>query len=128
MASCPLPTVLIVDDSEGVCLALSMMLEKHGFRAHTAHTFDEGLRLANQQSFDVILVDANLGSDSGLTLGEQLLQSDPRRRLILMSGSIDIVREAERRPALSGLPVLEKPFTRQEMIEAIKKLVKNRAA
>ena len=114
------PTVLIVDDSEGVCLALSMMLEKHGFSAQTVHNADEGLRLAQRQKFDVIMVDRTLGTDSGLQLAEQLLAIAPATRIILMSGSVTMRVEMDLHPAIKELPLLLKPFTRQELLECLR--------
>lgn len=117
------PTVLIVDDSEGVCLALSMMLEKSGFRTHTAHSAKEGLRLANQQRCDVILVDRNIGHDSGLILAERLLQLNPRQRIVMMSGSVTMHVEMECHPEVRSLPVLQKPFSRQELLECLRSVI-----
>jgi DNA-binding NtrC family response regulator len=117
------PTVLIVDDSEGVCLALSMMLEKSGFRTQTAHGVEEGLRLADQQPHDVLLLDRCLGSDSGFILAEQVLRSNPTQRIVIMSGSVDMHVEMERHPALRHLPVLQKPFSRQELLDCIRAII-----
>jgi CheY-like chemotaxis protein len=117
------PTVLIVEDSEGVCLALSMMLEKSGFHTYTAHTAPEGLRLANQQYCDVILVDRNLGRDSGLELAEQLLQLNPTLRIVMMSGSVTMHVEMECHPEVRSLPVLQKPFSRQELLECLRSVL-----
>jgi DNA-binding NtrC family response regulator len=121
------PTVLIVDDSEGVCLALSMMLEKSGFHTDTAHSAKEGLRLASEKLFDVILVDRSLGRDSGLILAEQLLQLNPMVRIVMMSGSVTIHVEMERRQALRKLPVLQKPFSRQELLDCIRSVIEKAA-
>lgn len=117
------PTVLIVDDSEGVCLALSMMLEKSGYETHTANSAGEGLRLANQQPCDVILVDRNIGHDSGLILAEQLLQMNPAFRIVMMSGSVTMHVEMEGHPSVRSLPMLQKPFSRQELLDCIRSVI-----
>ena len=117
------PTVLIVDDSEGVCLALSMMLEKSGYKTQTAKNADEGMRLAQQQRCDVILVDGNLGRESGLLLAEQLLQSNPTLRIVMMSGSVTMQAEMECHPEVRSLPVLLKPFSRQELLDCLRSVI-----
>jgi DNA-binding response OmpR family regulator len=121
------PTVLIVDDSEGVCLALSMMLEQNGFHSQCAHSAAEGLSLASGKHFDIILVDRTLGTDSGLVLAEQLLQSNSLSRIVIMSGSVTLRMEMETRPLLSKLPVLQKPFSRLELLECLRSVL-DRAA
>ena len=121
------PTVLIVDDSEGVCLAISMMLEKHGFQTQTAHNASDGLRLAQNQHFDVILMDRTLGSDSGLTVAEQLLQADPGLRIVVMSGSVTVRAEMDKHPRVSKLPLLLKPFSQRELLDCLRAIL-DRAA
>jgi len=113
------PTVLIVDDSEGVCLTVSMMLEKHGYHAHAARNSTEALRMAHDRPFDLIIVDRNLGGESGLMLAEKLKQSDPSARLVMISGSESVRTEIEQHPAIRNSPILLKPFTRQELLECV---------
>src|SRR4051812_998261 len=106
----PRPIVLIVDDTEAVCLTLSMMLEKHGFQTQAARSVEETLRFTADKNFDLIVVDRNLGTESGLELAQQLLQKNPAQRIVIISGSVTIKEELESHPALHGLPVLQKPF------------------
>ncbi len=121
------PTVLIVDDSEGVCLALSMMLEKSGYKTHAAHNLAEGLRLPKEHHFDLILVDRVLGSDSGLDLAERLLQITPGTRIIVMSGSVTVREEMDQHPTIRNLLLLQKPFSRQELLDCIHTALGNAA-
>jgi DNA-binding NtrC family response regulator len=121
------PTVLIVDDSEGVCLAVSMMLEKHGFKTQTAHDSKGALSLADAHTFDIILIDRILGRESGLDLAEHLLVSAPKSRIIIMSGSVTIRVEMEAHPQLRRLALLQKPFTRQELLDCLHAVLDNAA-
>jgi DNA-binding NtrC family response regulator len=109
-----------VDDAEAVCLTLSMMLEKHGFQTQTAKNIAETVRYVAEKRFDVIVVDRNLGNESGLDLAQQLLQRNPRQRIVIISGSVTIKEELESHPVLKGLPVLLKPFTRKELLECLR--------
>src|SRR3954469_8503883 len=107
-----LPAVLIVDDSEGVCLAVSLMLEKHGFEVHVARSFQEGLIRADERDYSLIVIDAHLGTQSGITLAEEILAQDPETKIIIMSGSVLLEEEMKSRPFLKKVPILQKPFTR----------------
>ena len=117
------PTVLIVDDSEGICLALSMMLEKSGFHTKTAHTAAAALSLAREALFDVIIVDHNLGRESGLVLAEQLRHLNPALRMVMMSGSVNLHVEMESHPEVRSLPILQKPFSRQELLDLLRSVI-----
>ena len=114
------PTVLIVDDSEGVCLTLSMMLEKSGYRTQCVHDLSEGLRVAHEGRYDVALIDRTLGHESGLQLAEDLVRTSPATRLVVMSGSITLRGEMNDHPEIKHLPVLIKPFSRIELLECIR--------
>ncbi len=117
------PTVLIVDDSEGVCLTLSMMLEKSGYRTHCVHDLKDGLRVAEERHYDIALIDRTLGHESGLQLAEGLLHSSPSTRVVLMSGSVTLHSEIEQHPQIKHLPILIKPFTRHELLECVRNLL-----
>jgi DNA-binding NtrC family response regulator len=121
------PTVLIVDDSEGVCLTLSMMLEKHGYHAYAVHNSREALRQVHHQRFDLILVDRTLGRESGLVLAEKLKQSDPSVRLVIITGSESVRTEMEQHAAIRNVPVLLKPFTTQELLEFVRTVLHHAA-
>jgi DNA-binding NarL/FixJ family response regulator len=65
--------VLIVDDSPGFQAAARRLLEFEGMTiAGVASTGAEALRLAEQLRPDVILVDVDLGGESGLELARRL--------------------------------------------------------
>ncbi len=115
------PTVLIVDDSDAVCLTLSMMLEKDGFRTYVARDSRETLRYTRERQFDVILIDRNLDRDDGLVLAGTLLDATPDLPIVIMSGEVNMRDEMERSPArLRNLPVLHKPFSRQELLDCLR--------
>jgi len=117
------PTVLIVDDSEGVCLTLSMMLEKSGYRTQCVHDLNEGLRLAHEGRYDVALIDRTLGHESGLQLAESFLHSSPATRVVMMSGSVTLRGEMDQHPAIKHLPILIKPFSRDELLECVRSVL-----
>jgi DNA-binding NtrC family response regulator len=115
--------VLVVDDSEAVCLAISMMLEKHGFEVKTAQSYAEGLTRMREQTFAVVLVDVNLGPQSGLDLAQVALRENSDCKLIIISGSVLLENEIKSRPTLKHTPILQKPFTHRELIECIRRAV-----
>ena len=121
------PSVLVVDDSDAVCLTLTMMLEKNGFAAQAAHTTKDALRQANENHFDVILVDRNLGPECGLTLSESLLEREPHQRIVIMSGSPTLESDVQNRPRLTGITLLQKPFDRRELLDCLRSVL-HRAA
>ena len=120
--------VLIVDDSEGVCMAAAMMLEEDGFVVRTCHTLKEGRRLALDGDFRVILIDVLLGMDSGVELAQELVESNIDAKIILSSGLSDLGDELAAFPDLQELPILLKPFGRADLLSCVRKVINEAAA
>jgi CheY-like chemotaxis protein len=114
------PAILVVDDSEAVCLTLSMMLEQNGYRVRVAHNSAETMRALLEDHFDLVLMDMNLGPESGCDLAEQLLQAKPRQRVIIMTGAVNTQAELQLHAPLGAVPVLLKPFSRNELLDCLR--------
>jgi DNA-binding NarL/FixJ family response regulator len=79
---------VIADDSRAVRQAAHDLLERQGLVVvGVAATADEAARLVETQRPDVILIDIDLGADSGFALARRLADGhgDARTRSILMS-------------------------------------------
>ncbi|RSM64982.1 response regulator [Kibdelosporangium aridum] len=77
---------LIVDDSPGFLAAARRLLERQGVTvAGVASNGDEGVRRAEELRPDVVLVDIELGGESGLELTERLHRAPRPFRTILIS-------------------------------------------
>ena len=59
--------ILVVDDEEALCEALSYNLEAAGYEVDTAHSAEEALA-KNPANYDLILLDIMMGDISGLQL------------------------------------------------------------
>jgi len=123
-----LPSVLIIDDSVGVCTATAMMLEDECETIEICHTYQEGLPLALSRNFRVILIDVLLGMDSGIKLAQELVDRKTASKLILTSGLDDLSNELSSYPDLAKISVLLKPFSRQDLLACIRKLIDEAAA
>jgi two-component system, NarL family, nitrate/nitrite response regulator NarL len=77
---------LIVDDNASFLDASRSLLERQGLSVvGVASTGAEGLELAAELAPDLILVDIDLGEDSGFTVARQLAGADATFRVILIS-------------------------------------------
>lgn len=105
--------ILVVDDEAAIVRSMQRWL---GRRAEVTGTSDprEGLRLAQEQEFDLVLCDIHMPGLSGPELAEALHQGRPHLapRLVLMSGS----REATH----AGYEVLHKPISPSELDDVLR--------
>ena len=115
------PTVLVVDDSDSMSVALATELCALGHRVATARTPLEALRLIEQVQthLRVIIVELFLGTSDGLEILAYVANECPAVRRVLMSGS---VRPCQLELAVrqqQAHAVLIKPWNREQLIAAL---------
>ena len=75
--------ILCVEDHEDTCAFLRVLLSD--LQVVTAGTLAEGLHLAQNQSFDLYLLDMFLPDGNGITLCQQLRCFDPKTPVLFCS-------------------------------------------
>jgi DNA-binding NarL/FixJ family response regulator len=100
---------VIVDDSSAVLRAASELLESEGIAVvGVAANGDEAVRLMEEMKPDVMLVDIDLGPESGFDLARrlELTRGSTGSRTILMSthDEADFVKLIAASPAIGFLP------------------------
>jgi two-component system, NarL family, nitrate/nitrite response regulator NarL len=98
---------LIVDDQRSFLLAASSVLEAGGLEVvGLALSAEEAVRLAAELTPDVVLVDIDLGDESGLDLAAELAGGTNGMDIVLISthGEEDFAELIEASPAIGFLP------------------------
>jgi len=78
--------LLIVDDESNVRFSISQVFTGAEVHVLEAESAVEGLRMAAEESPDVILLDIRLEGGSGLDVFDQLRRNDPKCLVIFMTG------------------------------------------
>jgi len=111
--------LLIVDDEARFLSAIAQRLTKRGFEVRTASNGPDAIALANQEKFDIALLDLKMpGMDGGEVL--KVLKSHHQflEAIILTGhGSLESAVELTRLGAFSYLP---KPYELDKLIEVLK--------
>src|SRR5580658_4178921 len=104
---------LVIDDDKTFRDATCYLIENEGHFAQPASSGDAALTILKEDNFDAVLLDVNLGQESGLDLLPQILRNHPNLPVIVFTaqGTVNTAVEAMRRGALD---FLEKPFTREQ--------------
>jgi CheY-like chemotaxis protein len=121
--------VLIVDDYEFTCRMVALYFAEFGYDADFAVTAAEGLKLALQNKYEVILVDLCLPDDVGLELVKKLRQHESfdATKIIIFTGNDCENINYYKRYGVDGL--LLKPCTFATVREALGScLIKLRSA
>jgi two-component system cell cycle sensor histidine kinase/response regulator CckA len=117
-------TILVVEDQDDVRSAATRALGRFGYRVLSASDGEEGLQLwrANADAIDLIVSDAIMPRMGGLALYETVNRERPGVRFLLTSGYTgEEVRKSA--PASVELPFLPKPWTVNELVTAMRKVL-----
>lgn len=114
------PRVLVVDDEEVICQSCRRILTARGFAVETCAGPRAGLHLAQQNAFDVIVLDVRMPVIDGVRFLEHLRQTHARTPVVVMSARAGEAA-ADVAVRLGGAEYLAKPFTPDEITQAIRR-------
>ena len=114
--------ILVIDDEPVICSGCSMILSGLGHRVQTCMTCGEGIENIKKNHYDLVLLDLKLPDRDGLEL-LKAVNSDKLARIIVMTGYAT-VQCAVNSMKLGAIDFLQKPFTEEELLETVNKVVK----
>jgi len=122
----PAPSILVVDDDEGITGLLCAYLARFGFQAHAAGDGAAMRRVLDAQRIDLVVLDLMLPGASGLALA-RALRAGSRIPIIMLSACAN---PADR---VVGLEMgaddyMSKPFEPRELVARIKTVLRRAEA
>ena len=123
--------IVVADDVDGIRMLVSQWLSELGHTVVPASTGNEVLRLLTDRHFDLIIADVLMPEGDGLEIIVAARRIDPSPRVLAISGGgkymsgTDCLRMAK---GIGADGILQKPFTREEMLGAIARVVELPAA
>lgn len=78
--------ILLIDDEKSIRNVLKDILQHEGYRVEEAADGEQGLKLLNAQSFDLVLCDIKMPKMDGLEVLEQIMHLQPDVPVIMISG------------------------------------------
>jgi DNA-binding response OmpR family regulator len=114
--------VLVVEDEARICEMLADMLEMDGFEPHCVQTDKGAYDALQHEAFACMVVDVNLGSGTtGYDVARFARRIDPALPIIYVSGQSS--PDSFKANGVPGSLFLAKPFTTDELMEQLRKLV-----
>ncbi len=109
--------ILIVDDNQDLAFLIKCMLEDEGYEVRSAENGSDGYSAYLLFNPDLVLTDIQMPEKNGLELMKDIRFHNPGVRTIYMSGDLSqyeppLKEEKEK----YHVGVLEKPFSKQELI------------
>lgn len=120
-----MPSILIIDDDQALCTALSGALRHAGYEATWAMDGLAGLKLYAKKTFDLIISDMIMPNCDGVELIVSLRKMNPLVAIIAMSGGGMIAADNYLKIAASFhvQAVLPKPFTMPRLLEMVSQVL-----
>ena len=119
--------ILIIDDEPQIRSMLKLMLERDGHEVAEAPDGIEGIRKYRQNPADLIITDLIMPNKDGIGVIIDLKKEFPNVKIIAMSGGGLNKPEGYLKGAkkLGAACTLTKPIDRDEMLRAIKNVLKS---
>jgi len=109
--------VLVVDDDAMILNTMAAVLAEAGFEVIAANSGAEALRCSAGGRIDILVSDVMMPAMNGCELARELLQLHPGVRVLLVTGARHRMMER------TAHPVLDKPFTPDALIDAVRELL-----
>jgi formate/nitrite transporter len=120
-------TILVIDDDEAVIDSLRKIFSDQGVDVVYTTSPAEGIRLAQDSNFDVVLCDWQMPGMDGMSVLTELEKRSPASAVVMITGYASVGRatEAMKRGAMD---YVSKPFTPEEIVDAVTRAVRRKAS
>jgi len=128
------PRILLVDDDYEILEAMRLALEAKGYDVATARDGNEGLKKAELERPDLIVIDMMMPKRSGFLVLEKLVKRQPAGSRIgespaeqeipvIMITANEGKRHKEYAKMLGVRDYIHKPFSMDELLDAVKQVL-----
>ena len=120
----PEPTILVVDDNNGVLEFLMLLLSKHGLSVIGASSGDQCLNIVKSRPVSLIILDVMMPAMDGLEVCRELKKITPSIPIILLTARDDMTTRA----AAMDLGVSEfvtKPVNNRDLLNRVRMQLRN---
>ena len=115
--------ILLVEDEVSLASFIRKGIESEGYEIDLAYDGLVGQRMANNNSYDVIVLDVNLPYINGFELCRQIKQESPKQSILLLT-ALDSLPDRESGFGAGADDYLVKPFEFRELLLRIKALAR----
>lgn len=113
-------SLLLVDDDDGLRTDMAEFFQRQGHRVTECDNGERALELAEQQSYDVIVLDLVMPGQSGMQVLTKLKERNTECEVVVLSGEATIENAVEAMK-LGAREVLTKPISLKELDRLVRK-------
>lgn len=109
---------LVIDDEQIVLDSVKKILVAENYEVDVTLSSRQGLDLAIQNQYDIVLTDIRMPEIGGMRILRDIKRAKPSLPVLIITGYAT-VRSAVQAMKLGATDYLEKPFTPEELLEAV---------
>jgi PAS domain S-box-containing protein len=113
--------ILICEDESDIATLLEMMLEKAGYRTHTARTAAQARQMLEQENFNAMTLDLNLPDQDGISLIQEL-RNEPKTQnlpIIVVSATAGEGKRELNGDAVGLIDWIQKPIDMPLLVKRV---------
>lgn len=115
--------VLIIEDDPRIADNLKIFLKEDDYQVTIANTFEDGLYLAEEETYDALIVDWMLPKGSGLEICRKIRAKSISTPILMLTAKSQVEDKVE--GLTSGADdYLTKPFAKAELMARVKSLIR----
>ncbi len=126
MTSTGSPTVLVIDDEQGILDVIRILLTNNGFTAHTAHGGRAGIAQIHALEPDIVISDIRMPDVSGTDVLSVARSVNPETPVILMTAQATL-QSAVHAVNEGAFYYIQKPFRNDEILAIVHRAAEHRA-
>ena len=125
-AAISVPSVLIIDDEQGILDVIRILLNNNGFAAHTAHGGRAGIEQIESVQPDIVISDIRMPDVSGTEVLSAARAANPETPVILMTAQATL-QSAMQAVNEGAFYYIQKPFRNDELLAIVRRAAEHRA-
>src|SRR5262249_57036399 len=125
MANAPPPSILVIDDEQGILETLRILLKNEGFDVATAQGGKAGLEQLKNSAPDIVLTDLKMPGVTGIEILSAVRGQDPETPVILMTAKASL-QSAIQAVNEGAFYYIQKPFSNDDLIAICRRAAEHR--
>jgi DNA-binding NtrC family response regulator len=117
--------ILVIDDEDIVRISCRRTLIPEGYELSMATNGEEGLRMFEKDSFDLVLTDLKMPNMDGIEVLANIKKNWPSTDVVIVTG-YQTVETAVKAIKLGAFDYIEKPFTPDALIATVSNVFRSR--
>jgi DNA-binding NtrC family response regulator len=118
--------ILVIDDEDIVRLSCSRTLVPEGYELKMAKNGQEGIKMLEEESFDLVLTDLKMPNMDGIEVLGTIKEKWPKTDVVIVTG-YQTVETAVKAIKLGAFDYIEKPFTPDTLIATVSNVFRARS-